>query len=230
MGQKKKIRDELDKLRLELLRREATPDPRLEAILNNAQADISWARGGMAGGSYKDVYQNQGLAPYLAVYQTAMANRDADRAGQGVRGTFTGNRGGDTGYGKDLQLESETARRTAAAGGLENALSNQYQQALQTTGAGIALNTQRNQGVYSGLADYSREMQQRIANSGLAGFAKGLLKYGLPIASAAMAPFTGGASLGLLGAIKALPSGGVGAMGLPSYTGSAIGGGTGVYG
>ena len=213
MGRKatKKLKAEMDKLMLEQLRRQSQPDPRLEAIMAGAAEDAAWHRGGMEGGQFKDVYKNKGIAPFLAVFQTAMANRDADRAGQGVRGKFTGS-SGDKGYGQDLQLESQANRRTNAAGGLETALNNQYGTALNTLQGGFGHEANRMQSSISNLSQYSDKLQQRI-NSGFSWgkFGKGLLKFGMSVAGPAL-------SGGLSGMIP--QRGGGGGGGTPHAQGS----------
>jgi hypothetical protein len=215
VGKKKRELAALEAQLAQLRTQLSQEDPTIKRLRELNEGIINWHTGA---GGMKDIYKHPTLAPKLAVYQLA---RDADRfkrvgKGLGSLGLSGGTSSKDA-YSQDLALEDSFRRSQAASGSLEQSLAGELEMAEGNLGNYSQMTQNRLSGAYSMMDAHAQDLRKRIANSGWAGFAKGLLKYGLPIAmTAATGGMSGGAGAGALAGLgSGLMSGGGGG----SFTG-----------
>lgn len=169
MGSKnKKMQAEIDRLMIELLRKQSQPDPHVEKVKALNSSIIDWH----TGTGVKDIRDHPTFGAKMPIYQQARNRKDSGRKGTGFRGI--GQRL-DSGYTKDLELADSFNRDIESAGMLETGLSNELGQAQTTLYGGAQLDLSRMGQAGSLGLQFGNDLQKRISTGGFGNFLKGLL-------------------------------------------------------
>jgi hypothetical protein len=191
MGKKKKLRDELERMMLDQMKRNNAPNPELEMLKGFHKNVINWHLN--PSNTVKDIQNHPTIGGKLPTYQLAKTFRDKGRIGRGIAGLGGKN---DSAYTKDLELQQDFERGITSAGMLEEGLQTELDSSAANLANLEAQDQQRRSSSNSMIQYMHGDLNRRISAGSWGGFFKSLLGSAIPIATAA---FTGGGSLAATG-------------------------------